>query len=196
MAGPDLHHTKIQMLVDKRPLARVVSFLPHDLSFDRRLRCFNEFSKNFQPCRFWIQPVFRRGRRGCDQNHILLKARASVSVPHIGNTVAVERVLIIHLIWMHDYALGILRLRDQYSLQRLRIRVASRPDQTYRDRFHTNPDTDTLGFVNVPTRFADAAGQFVEIPSFDDGIPETNDYAEVDVWLEVFVPTGRVKILP
>lgn len=80
--------------------------------------------------------------------------------------------------------------------QRLRFRIGSRPDMTYQDRFYTNPESDVLTSTDVPTRFADSAGQMIPMPFFDDGIPETNDYPDVDVWLEVFVPTGRVKLLP
>lgn len=91
---------------------------------------------------------------------------------------------------------GSMRVQDAFDRQRVRFRVGSRPDLTYKERFHTNSEQDALTFPPISVAFADPAGQDVGLPFFDDGIPETNDYADVDVWIELFVPTGRVKLLP
>jgi hypothetical protein len=87
-------------------------------------------------------------------------------------------------------------MRAPDGRQRLRFRVGARPDMTYKDRFHTNPDTDAIGEQPVQVQFAGTLPEEVRLPAFDDGDPDTDNYADIDVWIELFVPTGRVKLLP
>lgn len=83
------------------------------------------------------------------------------------------------------------------STQRVRFRVGARPDLTYQDRFHTNSDSDFVTSTSLRVLFAGTASEDVILPFYDDdNDPDTDNYPDVDVWIELFVPTGRVKMLP
>ena len=92
---------------------------------------------------------------------------------------------------------GSLRKPESLPTQRFTIRVGARPDLSYKDRFHSNPDKDVLRAETRPLIFdADHATAPIAMVLNFDGDPLTPDYADIVVSLEIFAPTGRVKLVP
>lgn len=88
-------------------------------------------------------------------------------------------------------------MRTPEGPQRLRFRIGPRPDMTFRDRFHVNPDTvESLDEEPRTIFFNGTVPVDISILLYDDNEDSTDNYPEVDAWIELFVPTGRVKLLP
>ncbi len=95
---------------------------------------------------------------------------------------------------------GTLRVRDGFAPQRIRFRVGAMPDRDYDDRFGSSsnsaeqlvPQTIRVMFDTINPEDS------VRYIADNDSPSNTTDdyYAERDVTIELFVPTGRVKMLP
>ncbi len=83
------------------------------------------------------------------------------------------------------------------SLQRFRIRVGARPDAPYKDRFFADSNTDVLQAETRPIIFnVDNATTPIDVVFGFDDLDTTNDYPDIATTIELFVPTGRVRMLP
>lgn len=94
---------------------------------------------------------------------------------------------------------GTLRVPENFGPQRIRFRVGALPDRTYDDRFGSSADAEQLTPQPIRVMFdttepEDSVRYIADNASSSD---TTDDYnAEIDVTIELFVPTGRVKMLP
>jgi hypothetical protein len=88
-------------------------------------------------------------------------------------------------------------MRAPEGVQRFRFRVGARPDAAYKDRFHSNSETDALRAETLPVIFdADYATTPMEMLLVFDGGPAANSSPDIATSIELFAPTGRVKLAP
>jgi hypothetical protein len=91
-------------------------------------------------------------------------------------------------------------LRAPEGVQRFRFRVGARPDAAYKDRFFTKPDADVISSrpISVVFNAGDASTPAsVDMNVVDNGNANaTDDYVDIATSIELFAPTGRVKLLP
>jgi len=93
---------------------------------------------------------------------------------------------------------GTLRVHPDLARQRLRVRTGVLPEAAYSDRFHTGEDAppeqrDIYIVFNDLLRPRD-----VPIPTYYSTDPSDpiDTFADIDSEIELFVATGRIKVLP
>lgn len=93
---------------------------------------------------------------------------------------------------------GTLRVPESFAPQRIRFRVGALPDRSYDDRFGSSANTEQLTPQTIRVMFDTTSPEDSVRYVADNASGDTADdyYAETDVFIELFVPTGRVKMLP